>query len=491
MAWNCSPTDDLGLLRASWSDGTIHYHPRLNVQPVHKEETALLLIGYIIDPMKPSATNADILQHLAESSITRESLFGQVQGLSGRFILVYSTSEDLIALSDACGCRQLFYSVDSTACIITSSVTLFHDFVGGQCLVSEAKKGILESHAFDASERAWFGAEAADDRLGKVLPGHFVDLKTGKQSRIPLDRSQIVTGTDTVDYAADILKGSVEAIFSRFSVVQPLTAGWDSRSLLAARRSLGRDLEQTGVYFSFLPTDSTGFPPDATIPLRLCARLNLPFELIRPAKAGETFLQWCRDAFRIDLQEAKAAQIRYLLRRFGSENSARLSGVAGGVFKPFYGHTRSKVTDEMLYSFTPYYRKSRYVLQQINDWLKSANEFCSDNGVSVLDLFYLEQRLGHWGAEYAFEQDIAMEEFWPHGNRNMLFSVMQVDPRLRARPKCAFYRNLISQMWADALLEPCNPTSLWRRMRTSVRNFSSFRYYKARLAPLADAGRED
>lgn len=472
-----SPTRDFGLLSRPFVSFTIFYHASLQSTVVSHEGVDLAILGFVIDPFEPMATNFDIAKALAETCDTKEKLFQKHQTLAGRFCMLYSAGQDQIVLCDACGSRRVFFNVNSGSITMTSSLQLFWDFFATAPRVSEPKQTMVSLSQFELSERSWFGSESIDDRLEGLGVNHFLDLKSCNVRRIPVDQAQLVNQTEAPEYAASILKGCIQAITRRFRVVQPLTAGWDSRTTLAASRGVESEME-----FYVLITDGDDeTSPDVSIPIRLSGALNLFFRAVRPGSVRRDFVTLC-EGQRITPQPSRMAEIQYLFDQYHDRPTVRIAGHAADILKSsFYGFTRSEPTADMLYALSPYYRRSIFVENALKNWLEGAREHCKSLEIQVLDLFYWEQRIGNWGSLYAFEQDIAMEEFWPHGVRNLLLSGLRIPPHVRSRPHCHFHKDIVKRLWKEALVEPCNPVSFAKGLKWRARNHTRLRYYKVRL----------
>jgi len=96
-------------------------------------------------------------------------------------------------------------------------------------------------------------------------------------------------------------------------------------------------------------------------------------------------------------------------------------------------------------------------VRQVSRWLEGARLPAKEQGISLLDLFYWEQRLGNWGALYPLEQDIAIEEVSLFSNRKLLMALLRVDPARRMPPNYPMFRSLVKRMWPKVLDLPINP----------------------------------
>jgi hypothetical protein len=178
---------------------------------------------------------------------------------------------------------------------------------------------------------------------------------------------------------------------------------------------------------------------------------------------------------------SKVADSLYFYRKYGEKKVVRISGIGSAIVKSFYGHTESSVNREMLRWFTFYPPNNAFVVSGVDRWFENAMDYCKEYGLRILDLFHWELKEGNWGALNILEQDLAIEELWPHANRNFLVSVLRLPPKTRCSPKCLLYRKLIGSMWPEILEEPINPAGLIKRTRRVLKRNSKLRYYNLKL----------
>jgi hypothetical protein len=190
------------------------------------------------------------------------------------------------------------------------------------------------------------------------------------------------------------------------------------------------------------------------VPRRLSRSLGLDFAVVEPPPASEEFLAAYRREHVIPRVVPKTDSIFHHYAQHYSEDVVNVNGNGGEVARCRYGYTRRRVSLDMVCQCTPYGRKSEYVNEQLKKWYEDAVPFAEEQGFCVLDLFLWEQRMGHWGAMFPFEQDIAVEEVTPFNNRGLLRTLLSVDGRRRKAPSYPFYRRLIADMWPEALSEP-------------------------------------
>lgn len=465
--------DSRQLVKLAFGNLHVYSHPPLNVSFRGYRSTRVLLLGYALDPLKPQETTEDIVLSIAETCDTTEALFRRLQLLSGRFVLLYRNGVDFIALNDACGLRQLYYYAQPGCTILTSSIRMFIDVAGSELQTSRLKQDFIELSDYEFNECAWFGDRSIDDRLMKVLPNHFVNMSAKTVHRIPVYHETLVRPESIVEYSSAVLEGSIGGIVKRYQAIQPLTAGWDSRLLLAASKHV-KDRVQ---YYVIDPDPASRNTrhPDVWVPRRLSAQLGIKCEVVLPDEVKEEFVATYGKEH-VFPRMTKVQELQYHYDNNADRGVIRVSGIGGEIIRCFYGVTKHNCDARMLASFSGYSMKSQFVIHEIDRWLDGAREYCEQYNVPLLDLFYWEQRMGNWGALYPFEQDIAIEEFCPFCNRNLILSMWMVDSRKRSAPGYSMFREIIQSLWAETLAEPLNPGGVISYVRMCIRRHSMLRY---------------
>ena len=467
-----------GLKMATFSNLYIYSHPSLNISTERGLFSEVLLLGYIIDPLKPEENNDDIVKNLAETCNSKESLFKRLQSLSGRYVLLYKNESDFIALNDVCALKQLYYGFIDEHIILTSSPRMFLDLYGGDLQICEPIKELIDLKEYLDNECTLFGDKCIDNRLSILLPNHFLNIVNRRIRRIPIYFDEYPNERDVLEHAATVLQGSISAMTNRHQVLQMLTAGWESRSLLAASKQVRDRIK----YFVFDLSKGNTRHPDVWVPRKLSEKLGLSFKIEIPEELNEEFLTLFRREHILPKIWSRVAEVQYFYNHYSDQNFIRISGVGGGMVKSFYGYaSNDKVHTDMLYHFSGYAGKSEFVKREIESWLVDARKYADEYNLPLLDLFHWEQKTPRWGALEAFEQDIAIDEFCPFYNKNLLLGILRINPKKRVNPKSEFFYNLIKYLWEDTLSEPINPSSSIRNLRWIIKNNAVLDYYKFKV----------
>lgn len=434
----------------------IYAHSNLNVTIAfsHKDpEVKILLLGYIIDPLKPEMKNDGIVELIARQYKSTNNCFKMIQGYTGRYVLLIKEKASFVITGDACHLRQIYFRFDGDKLTVTSSLKLFLDFYGYKLQSSEEKIKIVNTPLHRKLQMAWYGHESIDDRLDKLLPNHYLDVHKKEVKRLPLFTVYNGKEDDVLIYVSSMLTGTYSALSKRYQLMQPLTAGWDSRILLAA----SKDVKDQIKYYVFGNPDNNN--DDIRIPMNLSRSLDLNFKIVERKALSDNFLEAYKKEHIIPRILPKTSNINYHYDCKYNENVINVNGNCAEIARCFYGYTRNKIMLDMLLVFSKYYDKVPFFKERIAEWYANAIPYAKQYNIFLLDLFYWEQRMGNWGAQYPFELDIAMEEISPFNNRSLLLALQSVNPKKRKSPKFSLFRKLVCKLWQDTLCEPVNPDS--------------------------------
>lgn len=193
-----------------------------------------------------------------------------IADLAGRFVVLLARDGGELHL-DPCGTLGAVY--DASRAIVASSPPLVLEEA------PEPPEGVSLEDVCDGRQRLLFG-ETCDRRLTRALPNHALSLRTFRSRRVwPGEdtrfadlalRPRLITAE-----AADRLRRNVLALVAAHHAALPITAGVDSRLLLAAALPALDDFAAFYCYAFNRPSEV-----DAHMALRLGAHLNLPVQVI-------------------------------------------------------------------------------------------------------------------------------------------------------------------------------------------------------------------
>lgn len=268
------------------------------------------------------------------------------------------------------------------------------------------------SRAFDClSRRAYFTfGLTAFKGLSRLLPNHYLDLKTFQPVRHwPIGSLDLYT--DGKEGAADIVE-HCRRLLSVISTVYPsfrvfLSAGRDSRAILAMLRPFIAD--GTDVLLSTTVSSSIASRTDHQAARRLARRTGLPHEVKWTNGSPEGGDDYVMRGF-VRIGEAAASPSLFsspgihTRKPFDPDARFNLAGMGGETGRAFFwkkGFPDEDITPELLIKKVNA-PVTNTVMKAAENWLNGLPQEFRSRKVDVLDLAYLEQRMGCWQAPMTY-----------------------------------------------------------------------------------------
>lgn len=427
-------------------------HPDLELTHVERDGKSLTLLGFAFDPDRPEATNKQILLRLIESIVRCGDVFQAIDTLGGRWVLIVHDGDETTMLHDATAQRQIYYTHHSKtgAMVCASEAGVIADRLG---LSLDARAvDFIKSRKTDDYEIYWMpGDTSLYAEISALLPNHCLSLTAGTSRRF-----WPVLAPATMDYGqafaecVRMLRGQIDSARLRFSLAVPMTAGWDSRLMLALSRELADDLYAFTLAYPHLPIESR----DVAIPSRLLARLGIDHHVIPYPKVIDGAFKEIFRRNNVSANTAYCADIQAMHVHYPAQRVC-VTGDCAEIVKCYYERTRpasEPVTATELAEFSRL-GSHPFAVEAFARWLESAG----NPPIDMLDLFCWEQMSGRWQSKVRAEYDMVQESFAPLNNRRLLCMMLAVDPGLRCSPDFRLFTDLIIELWPEVLSEPINP----------------------------------
>ena len=452
-------------------------HPGLDVEQVKDGGKSITIVGYILDPARPEASNADIAKALMARYDSLDQLIAATEGLGGRWLLIARDGEQSVLFNDAMGSRQVFFT---TTEFEHGFWAMSQPGLLGWLLklpIDENAMAFLDAYEIRSHpEYRWPAAASAFRGIRRLLPNRYLDIGTAKEHRFwPAAPLRPTVFEEGLEQAANLLKGLMDAAYQRFDLVHGVTAGYDSRTVLAASRKHRERIRMVTVRQGHMPDDHR----DIVVPTRMLGKLNVPYTVIKAlpgmssefSKAFKQNVFLAHDHYGPDAEAILAhfARKKVVVTGSGAE-------VAKFCFRDRADGNKSRYTGEDL-SGIQWMGSNEYAVKHFSEWLEETGD---PHNIHILDLLAWEQLDGSWLAATQLEFDIAWRDiFTPFNCRALLVCLLSIDERYRKAPDYQVFRMLVEMMWPELLDEPFNPkfemknrkvaTSWWRRTKKMVK----------------------
>jgi hypothetical protein len=462
-------------------------HPELPVTQCLDGDRSLTLVGYLIDPDNTDATDADILRGLLRPCSGIQELTERTFRLAGRWLLIACDRHGKYLFNDTMGLRQAFYSDPGRTG--GDLWVMSQPGLASKCFDARLDPAALEYRQWRLSqghgEFMWPGAASPIRGVVHLLPNHYLDLGTGRSHRFwPTTPLEPVSFDAAVERLAQLLPQIMQAAANRFEIALGITAGIDSRLVLAASKSVHARFTYTSVKQRRMSADHA----DLVLPAGMLQRLNLPHEVIIAKPAMSDDFRKLYEEHVLFAQEHYGPDVEAILERYGRTKVA-VTGSGSEVCRrelqlglPFLERSPS-----------PEYLAKRdmgglnpFTVEYLREWCMTAPP---DHGVELLDLFEWEQGCGNWLAKTQLTFSLAWRDlFTPFNCREVLTTMLAVPARHRVAPEYRIYRALIERLWPEVLDEPINPhkaqvptTGLWRATKFLAKySVARLRYWVSR-----------
>jgi hypothetical protein len=430
-------------------------HPDLETTLSKGSNGEFLLLGFVLKHNRPDANNQDLLDEMAGTCRDFDQMLEYCRDLCGRYVIVFAFPGKTGLLNDLIGSRSVYYCIHQESVWCASQPSTLAKLLGIDEDRSPEVRAYVERDMFASGEACWIGDGTKYVGMKHLLPNHYLDFEAKKAFRYwptyPLGTQELESASQK---SAAMLENIMRAASNRFQLCMAITAGWDSRCLLAATRNV-----QSKIYYYIQKfggmSDSHS---DIWVPRRLAQKLGFVFHVI---ECGD----YCDDAFDTALERnvfvlhnpAKKTLYRNFYQNFQGKVNA--SGYIGEICRNRYGIDSVRNIADLL--VLVHLSQSEYAVTSLKDWYAEAKSLCDALGYNLRDIFYWEQRMGNWGSMFPAELDIAIDEFYPFGTRRLIETILAVDEKLRPYKNSSVNRRMIELLWPELLSEPINPIS-WR-----------------------------
>jgi len=435
----------------------IYAHPDLEMSVAYnnKKDILLTLLGFAIDPEYPNKSNKEITSELANSIETVEGFSKRVIKLAGRFVFILSLSNNIYIYHDACGLRTVYYAYYNSKTYISSQPLLFSELFNLR--PSEHYYTFNKSFHKLSDIEYWLPSGITlYENIYHLIPNHYLDVTLAKQRRYWPDRPITERGLDeSVQLAADMLQKLMFSINLRYDLAFPLTAGWDSRVLLAASKKIVDVLYIFTLQYRKLTKKSS----DIKIPISMLNEMEIKHHLF-DCKSGMDKEFYKLYKKNVDLAHDDWAKIAFGMFNKYPQDRICLKGNCSEIVRCFYykyGQQVDICSPNKLATLVAGWNEIPFIVEQLDVWLEDVKKVCINSNINVLDLFYWEHRMGSWQAQSQLEWDIVQEVFSPFNYRPLLEIMLGTPVKYRKFPDYLLQQRIINYLWPALLKWPINP----------------------------------
>ena len=284
----------------------------------------------------------------------------------------------------------------------------------------------------------------------RILPNHYLDLGNWATARHwpsePLD--EVASIEAAVGEIATIIKRNIGAVVAASPTYLPLTAGQDSRALLACAQGHGPKLD-----LYTLQIGDRGAAIDCDTAQRIARRFGLQHRVVPLEQATEADLEEYMSRISYASGEMRGWQTATMLKRL-DEGHAILEGHLGELARGYWWHGDDSespdISPERLIQscLCP---EDEITLERARRWLQG---LAGTKAIRVLDLFYIEQDMGCWAGLLPYAECHAGFHVFPLNHRRIIELMLTLPTTYRRSG--LLQRDIIAREWPALLDWPFN-----------------------------------
>jgi len=377
-----------------------------------------------------------------------------IKPYAGRYALIYRDNATFAILHDPLGLREIYYCTQQNIVICGSQPNLLVHFSNPRIHESSDPELLefVQNHLPRVRNgRLWPGDGTPYEAVKHLLPNHYLDLTRMESCRYwPNTALSRIELEEAVSKCTAFLQGAMKAAAHRHSLMMAVTAGLDSRALLAASKEISNS-----IYFFINKhatlSDRSG---EIRIPKEIFRRIGIPFNVhTYPKDVPEEF----KRIFLDNTFYAKEILLPAIYNIYFNQHSDKVNilGVGEVGRTKFYEDPKNLTPYYLAYMLK--YKKSSFAVRECEKWLSGAEPIAKKFGLNIMTMFWWEVLIGNWGSVGNSESDIAIEEFDPYNSHLLYETFLSTDAKYRTLNDNILFEEMIRFMWPELLSVPANP----------------------------------
>lgn len=422
-----------------------------------EEEPIGWVLGYPISAEGRLLTDSVELHLSADETESDSAVERVIYAFGGRFAVVVITSRMARFYLDALGSLSAVYCAHQRIVASTPGLIPYDDKTADRVHLAKAMGIPLTSAMYPLGLTPRCG-------IDRILPNHYLDLDSWKVVRHWPTQPLCSTSSpeEAIPEIVSIVKRNIAAVASDGTARLALTAGRDSRSLLACARAVADNVE---LFTAEIPDEDGKL--DCEIAGQIANRFGLKHRVLPTEAATEQDLQDWMSRIAFSTGEFRGWQAATMFKRLGKGYGWLLKGVPGGLERSYFSYPDDTETTVipperlLAHCLCPPYEEP---LAWARNWLRTvpvADSF------QILDFFFLEQRAGCWAGIWPYAECGYGVVLFPMCHRRVVERMLTLP--LAYRRSRALMQDIIAREWPELLEWPFNAAVGTDRLRLATK----------------------
>jgi len=427
----------------------LYTHIDLIVTEYIEGDKKLVLLGDIYDFENVNKKNFEILKDLVKNDFN--DIIEKTSIYSGRYVIIYCNNDEIKLMHDATASRKIFYTKKDGVVLCASTQHLLAEVSGFNITTNPSLLEYYQSEKFIENLNFDIGYYTYYDEIRQVLPNHYLNIDPFEIKRFWPDKEpESFSREECVILSAKMIKGFITAASKRYKLMIPITAGYDSRVILAATNGISDKM-----FYYLNDSDEVKKSADYRVSKKMLARYNIKINLLNIDKhVDEKFRE-------VYFQNNPLANKEYLpiIYNYYKHHSEKLNlpGNIIPIVKALHHFSTTEITPELL---ARSYNNDKLEIAHTfyRDWFDQTKEIADRFRISIFDLLFWEDFTCNKVTQVQLDKDIAQEEFTPFNSRSLILTMLAYEETRRQKPYLIFHKEIIKTLWSDLLDFPFNPS---------------------------------
>lgn len=409
-----------------------------------------IFIGFAFSVLDSSCEMEDILGNLPDKF---EAFIDYIDTLCGNFVIFREENNTLYVLNDAGGALKIFYYIEKDNILSAASdPALIKRFFPIEIDNSEQANEFYKSQHFN-KPKIRLGNKTEFINVYQLLPNHLLNFKTARTRRFfPREPLEKLSPEESINKVHLYTSNVIDAAIRKYNLKCGLTAGWDSRMVLAATKKHKNKVE----YYTFRKTGNKKEKTDINIARQIAKDLELKHQVIPvDNNISQEQLNLIRNNYSL-IPMRKFDHIVNGFSKFKTDTTLVLLGVISEIAKNYYesvnihnGKTLAKAAH-----FSPI----KYVLSYQQQKFEELKTVCRKYNYNIRDLAHWEQDITNFAAQGIQYNSFMIKTLSPFNSRLIIKTLLASPRKLRDKHRHRYYKKYLQKFWPELNAYPVNPT---------------------------------
>ena len=439
-------TDQKNTNKIHIGEFSLYFGKDIEHYTVKKNKIQITLLGYTFHCYN-NLSEQELIENLL--TLNEEELLDEIDLWCGHFIL-FVENENIKIYNDACASFKVFYGKKDDAKVIGSDPKIMSKFFNFEEDKDPDKLKFYQSEFFKENSTK-IGHDSRFKNLYQLVSNHRLNIEENTSERIfPREKRKELSQKVAGEKLINIFNHLTCLIEKRHTIYASLTAGYDSRLLMAATKDISHKVE----YYTFkLPNQKEDYI-DYTLPKKITSDLGLNYSFIRIKELPKNIKDNILTSYDFPrLREFE--QYRNIFPENKKENIL-LVGFVNEVAKNYLESVKVKNGKDVVRAV--HLPDNNYLERYYQNWINKNQKLISDLSYEVLDFIHWEQDITNFAGQNIHYAHHYVRLFSIFNSREILRIMLSVPPKKRDGKSPIFFKYLIENMWPALMRYPFNNT---------------------------------